>query len=372
MKIDVFGSGIIALSTAIRACELGHKASLRFTHSNPQANADDFLATAKSTSTSWAAAAFWTPFATGRYKRAWALDTLHRFRSMAQDFGPKAGITLGSVYFYFQNPEDVEEAREDSLWWMADPLTFEKGQNEILIEQKSIDVRDATLRYRTVCRLPIVEMTRYLPWLVRFADEIGVKFVSKSSFFDEQDIFEGSDADGKVVACGGWTPATIGIEDAELKGISGQIFESSFSEHGGIANEVHSAQMPDGTRPVYVVTNSETAWLGGTAFSESFEIGRHGPEYDLNEESRVLREVEQLTGKQLSSATDPFDRRVGIRPYRTSVRVEKLLREDNSTPVVVNYGHGGSGISLSWGCADEAIRLLENGHCSVYATDKLD
>ena len=50
---------------------------------------------------------------------------------------------------------------------------------------------------------------------------------------------------------------------------------------------------------------------------------------------------------------------VGLRPLRTSgVRLER----DNVTvatgvPVIHNYGHGGSGITLHWGCAQEAVAL---------------
>jgi D-amino-acid oxidase len=52
---------------------------------------------------------------------------------------------------------------------------------------------------------------------------------------------------------------------------------------------------------------------------------------------------------------------VGLRPYRPSgfvVRAEKL----GEKLVVHNYGHGGGGVTLSWGTADLAARLaLESG-----------
>ena len=48
--------------------------------------------------------------------------------------------------------------------------------------------------------------------------------------------------------------------------------------------------------------------------------------------------------------------RVGLRPFRRSgVRVERTQLRDGRT-VIHNYGHGGSGFTLSWGCAEAADR----------------
>jgi D-amino-acid oxidase len=57
---------------------------------------------------------------------------------------------------------------------------------------------------------------------------------------------------------------------------------------------------------------------------------------------------------------------VGLRPYRPSgfvVRAEKL----DDTLVVHNYGHGGGGITLSWGTAKLAVDLGLPGHTGAVA-----
>jgi D-amino-acid oxidase len=49
--------------------------------------------------------------------------------------------------------------------------------------------------------------------------------------------------------------------------------------------------------------------------------------------------------------------RVGLRPFRRSgVRLERDQLRDGRT-VVHNYGHGGSGFTLSWGCARDVLNL---------------
>ena len=53
---------------------------------------------------------------------------------------------------------------------------------------------------------------------------------------------------------------------------------------------------------------------------------------------------------------------MGLRPTRTQVRLEKQTVDcgcNRQLKVVYNYGHGGSGVSLHWGCAEEAVQLVK-------------
>jgi D-amino-acid oxidase len=60
----------------------------------------------------------------------------------------------------------------------------------------------------------------------------------------------------------------------------------------------------------------------------------------------------------------------GLRPLRSkNVRVERELRrrKDGSfSHIVHTYGHGGSGISLSFGCASDVLGLLMQLEAGVY------
>ncbi len=52
--------------------------------------------------------------------------------------------------------------------------------------------------------------------------------------------------------------------------------------------------------------------------------------------------------------------RVGLRPFRKSgVRLERDRLRDGRT-VIHNYGHGGSGFTLSWGCAREVADFAQD------------
>ncbi|MEZ5194026.1 MAG: FAD-dependent oxidoreductase [Nocardioides sp.] len=66
--------------------------------------------------------------------------------------------------------------------------------------------------------------------------------------------------------------------------------------------------------------------------------------------ARALRLVPELGGARV------IGHRVGLRPARPSVRLERESR--SSRDVVHCYGHGGSGLTLSWGCAGEVAELV--------------
>jgi D-amino-acid oxidase len=57
---------------------------------------------------------------------------------------------------------------------------------------------------------------------------------------------------------------------------------------------------------------------------------------------------------------------VGLRPFRTSgfvVKAEKV----NDTILIHNYGHGGGGITLSWGTSKLAVDLGAQSHSGAVA-----
>ncbi|MBZ0113469.1 MAG: FAD-binding oxidoreductase, partial [Thermoanaerobaculia bacterium] len=49
---------------------------------------------------------------------------------------------------------------------------------------------------------------------------------------------------------------------------------------------------------------------------------------------------------------------VGLRPGRAEVRLELEVAAAGQ-PVVHNYGHGGGGFTVAWGCANEVVRRVE-------------
>jgi D-amino-acid oxidase len=102
----------------------------------------------------------------------------------------------------------------------------------------------------------------------------------------------------------------------------------------------------------YVVPRRERgdAVLGGT-----YELGRHDAAVDPAQAAAIQARAAQLEPALAEVA--PFGHAVGLRPVRPQVRLD-LEERPGGRRVVHNYGHGGSGVTLSWGCADEVVALL--------------
>ncbi|NSL43834.1 amino acid oxidase, partial [Streptomyces sp. 8P21H-1] len=50
--------------------------------------------------------------------------------------------------------------------------------------------------------------------------------------------------------------------------------------------------------------------------------------------------------------------RVGLRPVRGAVRLERVAPDGGGGMLVHNYGHGGAGVTVAWGCAEVVLELV--------------
>ncbi len=66
------------------------------------------------------------------------------------------------------------------------------------------------------------------------------------------------------------------------------------------------------------------------------------------------------TGGSATQTEQPIEitsEAAGLRPVRSTVRLERERVAPNRW-LINNYGHGGAGVTLSWGCADEVVSLI--------------
>jgi D-amino-acid oxidase len=106
----------------------------------------------------------------------------------------------------------------------------------------------------------------------------------------------------------------------------------------------------------YIVPRQTDIVLGGTD-----DEGNASTEPDPAVTRDILRRCARLDPAFAAiSEADILSVAVGLRPVRSAVRLEAEPRADGRL-IVHNYGHGGAGVTLSWGCASEVANLV-NGH----------
>jgi D-amino-acid oxidase len=114
-----------------------------------------------------------------------------------------------------------------------------------------------------------------------------------------------------------------------------------FAEEPGSATELR-----------YVLPHRDTVVLGGTAEPDRTDLAPR-PEVARRILARCTEVVPALAGARVVA------HRVGLRPVRDQVRLEEEARDGGR--VIHNYGHGGGGVTLSWGCAREVTARAEAG-----------
>jgi D-amino-acid oxidase len=146
-----------------------------------------------------------------------------------------------------------------------------------------------------------------------------------------------------VINCTGMGAREL-VSDPDLIPIRGQLV---VVENPGIT-EFFSESTGPSPDLLHYAPHGETMVLGGTAQPDNW--------------SRTPEPATAAAIIERCASVEPrfryarvLDHRVGLRPTRPHVRVEAERRDESL--VIQNYGHGGAGITLSWGCAAEVMTL---------------
>jgi D-amino-acid oxidase len=189
---------------------------------------------------------------------------------------------------------------------------------------------------------PVMDMPAYLDYLARRLVDAGAKLETGTVTSLDEVCTQAPIA----VNCTGFGARKL-VPDAGLTPVRGHIvvvdnpgIETFFAEDTG--------ESPDLT---YILPHGDQVILGSSA-----ERGRARLHPDPRTAAAILRRCADL---------DPFlagarvlEHRVGVRPVRSRVRLEH--ERLGGCHLIHNYGHGGAGVTLSWGCAAEVRSLVRS------------
>jgi D-amino-acid oxidase len=308
--VQVLGAGVAGLTTAITLAEAGVRVSVR-TASPPGAT------------TSVAAGAVWGPVTCGPPGRVydWARTGLAVFRELEAD--PATGIRSRRGRELSRLPaeppswldllDELEFCRDDELppgfvtgWWYT---------------------------------APVIAMPVYLEYLTARVERAGVK-IDVNPLTSLTEVTDDAQGAPVVVNCTGAAARHL-VPDPAVHPIRGQVVVIA---NPGIEEFYtdHSKMPPDVS---YLFPHQDTVVLGGTMADGDWDTE---PRPEVAE--RIVADCALIEPRVRDAPV--LTHRVGLRPARPEVRLEAEPL-DGGRVLWHNYGHGGAGVTLSWGCARE-------------------
>jgi D-amino-acid oxidase len=318
--VFVIGAGVCGLTVALVLLDEGLTVAV-------------YAADPPHRSTSAAAGALWGAHLTGANDQvpAWGEITLARLRELAED--PATGV------------REASGLAASPAQTAAQP-GFALGLRDLTpVDRAGLPQGYLTgWRYRA----PTVAMPRYLDFLfgevVRRGGTVTIGKPLKSLTQAEQ--FSTAPV---IVNCSGIGAREL-ADDEDLTPVRGQVVVVA---NPGLTDFfVGEGEEPG--RITYFFPHGATAVLGGTE-----QPGNDSRQADPATALRILRSCARVEPRLADAVV--LTHRVGVRPVRPQIRLDTETLA-GGRHVVHNYGHGGAGVTLSWGCAqsvrDEVLALL--------------
>ncbi|MEU4691151.1 FAD-dependent oxidoreductase [Actinoplanes sp. NPDC023714] len=307
--VVVVGAGVSGLTCAVRLAEAGRRVLVR-------------SADTPSSTTSCAAGAIWGPHLVAHERAGqWALESLEVFRELSRD--PATGVRMTPGV---EASRDGLETPEPGLGAEAvqrcDPATLPPGYT-------------SGWRYT----VPLIDMTRYLAHLAARLRDLGGRIAVRRPVTAAE--LPGLGA--IVVNCAGLGARDL-VPGDDIRPIRGDLLvvdnpgiDAFFVEHDTDEDGLTTYVLPQGGRVM----------LGGSRYAGEWSR-RPDPGVARGILDRCARAEPLLSGARVR------EHRVGLRPVRDRVR---LAADERYAHLIHNYGHGGGGVTLSWGCAGEVLAL---------------
>jgi D-amino-acid oxidase len=316
MRVTVLGAGVIGLTTALSLLDAG---------------CDVVVVTASpiEATTSYLAAAVWFPTHVGPPDRVavWGRHTFETLAQQAQRSVPGV-IMRESLALYRQPP-----GRPD---WVSSVRQVRPATPEELPQGYKHGLRFT---------VPLVEMPTYLPWLLQQLHERGGEIQTHQVTSLAELCGNAIDA---LVNCSGLAARDL-AGDETVYPVRGQIVRVT---NPGLTMSVRDENHPGGR--AYVHPRSSDCILGGTLDEHSWDT-----DVDMAMAEAIIKRCTDIVPALASASV--IEHIVGLRPGRPAVRLEESSPGASRTRVLHNYGHGGAGITLGWGCAKEVTRILLQG-----------
>lgn len=270
--------------------------------------------------TSAVAGALWWPYHIRPVAsaRSWALRSLEVYEELA-DRAPQTGVRMVEGVLGGAELDEV-------AGWAAARLPGLRAST-----------REEYAGTGVWARLPLVDMAVHLPWLRQRLEAAG-------GVVEERTVSALAEVPAPVVVnCTGLGARRL-VPDPALRPVRGQLV---VVENPGVRTWLVAGTV--GEEATYLLPHPDRLLLGGTA-----QEGDWSTEPDPAIAEAIVRRCAALRPEVAGARV--LEHRVGLRPARDAVRLEREPLPGGRV-LVHNYGHGGAGVTVAWGCAQEAAAL---------------
>jgi D-amino-acid oxidase len=316
-NILILGCGVSGLSCGIRLLQAGQRVTIWARDLPPN-------------TTSNQAAAVWFPYLAQPMERVgpWAKRSFDIFK---RDLVPDAasGCALTTVH-------DLYDHAVETPWWAAAVDGYER--------LKAADLPAGYVDGFAVESV-VIDTSVYMDYLVAWFKRAGGLIVQKAI----ADLSEATAESNLVINCTGLGSREL-CKDETLYPVRGQTIKVKLN---GFRTSILDDEGPNALG--YIIPRSRDIVLGGTAQANDWST-----EIRAEDRADILRKAANLNPR--FAQVEILYEGAGLRPTRPSVRLEAERNGDASlngdATVIHNYGHGGAGFTLSWGCAEEVRDLV--------------
>jgi D-amino-acid oxidase len=311
-RVAIVGAGVSGLTCGVVFAERGFRTTI-------------FAEQIGQQTTSGAAGALWFPYDAEPADKVipWSLATYKVLVDLAKD--SKSGVSIIELRQYCRAGEiQIPD------WASAfSPVILSEAEGSLNI---------SVFKSGFSIKVPLTDTTSYLDYLADRFQKAGGEIKGNVRFNKLEDV------DPKfnlVINCAGIGAREL-AQDVDLEPHRGQV---------AIVPKVDSlscAIVCDDAPLMYAIPRKNDCVFGGTnEISNDLTVNSTSTSRIVEECCRVLKIENPRVLRE----------RVGLRPFRKSgVRLE-LEKPHDGGNVIHNYGHGGSGFTLSWGCAEAVFQI---------------
>ncbi len=311
-EVTVIGCGVSGLTCGIRLLENGFRVRIIADSLTPNTTSD-------------IAPAYWSPFRVYPEGRVleWGEFSYKEFLKLSKVTG--TGVSIRELM-------ELYDHSGAELWW-----------EKVIPQYRRADPDELPPGFLDgyYIKIPLIETPLYMKYLIERFSGLGgdiqkseKRLSSITQLFGDHNIIVNSSGLGARELC----------DDREVYPIRGQIVRIV---NPGISRCYHHESSNNDV--TYIVPRSDDCVLGGTVEENDWDL-------DIREETakRIIYRCQAIEPSIMKAPV--LEHRVGLRPGRKEVRLE-IEKISKNCAVIHNYGHGGAGFTLSWGCAEEVLEL---------------